>query len=62
MHKFSLYFDVEERLVPVTQESNYVLSVDEALKLVDENTIGVVAILGSTFTGHFEPVKVLKRN
>lgn len=26
--------------------------------MVDENTIGVIAILGSTFTGHFEPVKV----
>jgi glutamate decarboxylase len=50
---------VEERLVPVSKESNYVLSVKEALKLVDENTIGVVAILGSTFTGHFEPVKVV---
>lgn len=59
LHKFALYFDVEERLVPVTKESNYVLSVDEAIKLVDENTIAVVAILGSTFTGHFEPVKVI---
>jgi len=61
LHKFSLYFDVEERLVPVTKESNYVLSVESALKLVDENTIGVVAILGSTFTGHFEPVKELNK-
>jgi len=40
-------------------ESNYVLPVKEALKLIDENTIVVVAILGSTFTGHFEPVKEL---
>lgn len=59
LHKFALYFDVEERMVPVTKESNYVLSVEEAIKYVDENTIGVVAILGSTFTGHFEPVKEL---
>eukprot|EP00026_Physarum_polycephalum_P006599 Phypoly_transcript_06648.p1 GENE.Phypoly_transcript_06648~~Phypoly_transcript_06648.p1 ORF type:complete len:532 (+),score=84.44 Phypoly_transcript_06648:41-1636(+) len=61
LHKFSLYFDVEERLVPVTKETDYVLSVEGALKLVDENTIGVVAILGSTFTGHFEPVKELNK-
>ncbi len=31
----------------------------EAMKYVDENTICVVAILGSTFTGHFEDVKAL---
>lgn len=61
LHKFAMYFDIEERLVPVTEESNYVLSVGEAIKLVDENTIGVVAILGSTFTGHFEPVKELNK-
>jgi glutamate decarboxylase len=46
------------RQVPVTKESNYCLDVDEAVKVVDENTIAVVAIMGSTFTGHFEPVKV----
>ena len=33
------------------------LNAEEALKLVDENTIGVVAILGSTFDGSYEPVK-----
>jgi len=57
--KFAKYFDVEERLVPVTKESHFAMGVQEALKLVDENTIGVVAILGSTFTGYFEPVKEL---
>jgi len=59
LEKFARYFDVEMRQVPVTQKSNYVLDVAEAVKLVDENTIVVVAILGSTFTGHFEPVKQL---
>ena len=33
------------------------LSAEEAVKLCDENTIGVVAILGSTFDGSYEPVK-----
>lgn len=59
LEKFALYFDVEMRQVPVTKKSNYVLNVEEAVKKVDENTIAVVAIMGSTFTGHFEPVKQL---
>jgi len=32
------------------------LNAEEAVKLIDENTIGVVAILGSTFDGTYEPV------
>lgn len=56
--KFARYFDVELRCVPVTHE-RYVLGVPEALKLVDENTIAVAAILGSTYTGEYEPVKEL---
>jgi glutamate decarboxylase len=32
------------------------LTGDEAIKLVDENTIGVVAVLGSTFDGSYEPI------
>ncbi|MCH2186993.1 glutamate decarboxylase [Myxococcota bacterium] len=56
--KFARYFDVELRCVPVTHE-RYVLGVPEALELVDENTIGVAAILGSTYTGEYEPVKEL---
>jgi glutamate decarboxylase len=55
-HKFARYWDVEERLVPMA-EGRYIISAEEVLKLCDENTIGVVAILGSTFTGQYEPVK-----
>ena len=29
----------------------------DALQYIDENTIGVIVILGSTYTGHYEPVK-----
>ncbi len=54
--KFANYWDVEMRLVPMEGE-RYHLSADEAVKLCDENTIGVVAILGSTFDGSYEPVK-----
>jgi glutamate decarboxylase len=56
--KFCCYFDVEPRYANITKES-YVLSPEEAIKLVDENTIGVVAVLGSTYTGHFEPIEEL---
>jgi glutamate decarboxylase len=54
--KFANYWDVEMRLVPM--EGNRLnLSAEEAVKLCDENTIGVVAILGSTFDGSYEPVQ-----
>ncbi|CAI5463635.1 unnamed protein product [Closterium sp. Yama58-4] len=58
VEKFANYFDVDLRMVPVTPECPC-LRVDEAVKLCDERTIGVVPILGSTYTGHFEDVKGL---
>jgi len=54
--KFANYWDVEMRLVPM-EGDRFHLSAEEAVKLCDENTIGVVAILGSTFDGSFEPVQ-----
>jgi glutamate decarboxylase len=53
--KFANYWDVEMRLVPMAGE-RFHLSAEEAVRLCDENTIGVVAILGSTFDGSYEPV------
>src|SRR5947208_735551 len=53
--KFANYWDVEMRLVPM-EGDRYHLSAEEAVALCDENTIGVVAILGSTFEGSYEPV------
>jgi glutamate decarboxylase len=53
--KFCRYWDVEPRYAPI-EEGRLQLNADEAVKLVDENTIGVVAILGSTFDGSYEPV------
>jgi glutamate decarboxylase len=53
--KFANYFEVEPRLVPMEGE-RFHLSAEEAVKLVDENTIGVVAVLGSTFDGSYEPI------
>ncbi|KAG6896114.1 hypothetical protein C0992_010255 [Termitomyces sp. T32_za158] len=57
LEKFARYFDVECRLVPVSVESKYRLDPSKILEHVDENTIGVFVILGSTYTGHYEPVK-----
>ncbi|KAG6884943.1 hypothetical protein C0993_007125 [Termitomyces sp. T159_Od127] len=57
LEKFARYFEVECRLVPVSVESKYRLDPSKVLEYVDENTIGVFVILGSTYTGHYEPVK-----
>lgn len=54
--KFCRYWEVEPRFVPV-EGDRFHLSADKAMELVDENTIGVVGILGSTFDGSYEPIK-----
>jgi glutamate decarboxylase len=54
--KFCRYWEVEPRLVPMEGET-YHLTAERAAEHCDENTIGVVAILGSTFDGSYEPVK-----
>jgi glutamate decarboxylase len=48
--KFLRYFDVEPRIAPL-EPGNYRLTTKHLDKLVDENTICVVAIAGQTFTG-----------
>ena len=53
--KFARYWDVEMRLVPVSAQATY-LTAEGAAAACDENTIGVVAILGSTYDGVYEPV------
>jgi glutamate decarboxylase len=53
--KFCRYWDVEPRLVPMEGE-RYHLDAEQAVKHCDENTIGVAAVLGSTFDGSYEPV------
>jgi len=47
---------VEPRYVPLTSEAPW-LTGEGVLKVVDENTIAVVPVLGVTYTGSFEPVK-----
>ena len=54
------YFEVEPRFVELS-DTNLVMTAAGAATLVDENTIGVVAILGSTYTGEFEDVPAIAR-
>ena len=53
--KFCRYFDVEPRYLPM-EKGRYVITPEQVLENVDEDTIGVVAILGTTFTGELEPI------
>jgi glutamate decarboxylase len=53
--KFCRYWDVEPRIVPMTGE-RYHLDAEQAVARCDDDTIGVVAILGSTFDGSYEPI------
>jgi glutamate decarboxylase len=53
--KFCRYFDVEPRIVPL-QPGKYTIGPDDVLPHIDENTIGVAAVLGTTFTGHCDDI------
>jgi glutamate decarboxylase len=53
--KFCRYWEVEPRLAPMEGDRRH-LDGEQGAKLCDENTIGVVAVLGSTFDGSYEPV------
>ncbi|KAI7860094.1 glutamate decarboxylase [Circinella umbellata] len=57
-HKALLYLEIEPREVECTENLLY-MDPQKAANFVDENTIGVCAILGSTYTGHYEDVKTL---
>ena len=53
--KFCRYFDVEPRIVPL-RPGKYTIGPDDVEGQVDENTIGVAAVLGTTFTGHKDDI------
>ncbi len=57
-HKFARYWDVEIREIPM-EGDRLIMTPDEVLARVDENTIGVVPTLGVTFTGQYEPVEAV---
>ena len=53
--KFCRYFDVEPRIIPLA-EGKYTIGPDDVEPYLDENTIGVAAVLGTTFTGHRDDI------
>ena len=53
--KFCRYFDVEPRIVPL-QPDKYTIGPEDVEPHLDENTIGVAAVVGTTFTGHADDI------
>jgi glutamate decarboxylase len=53
--KFCRYFDVEPRIIPL-QSHKFTIGPEDVEPHVDENTIGVAAVLGTTFTGHADDI------
>jgi glutamate decarboxylase len=58
--KFCRYFDVEPRIVPLKKDK-YTIGPEDVEPHVDENTIGVAAVLGTTFTGHADDIPGINR-
>ncbi|KAI0860286.1 glutamate decarboxylase [Xylaria cubensis] len=56
--KATRYFEIDEKLVYCTPD-RFVIDPEETVNLVDENTIGICAILGTTYTGEYEDVKAV---
>lgn len=59
-HKFCRYWDVEMREIPLTQ-NKLMMTPDDVLKYIDENTIAVVPTLGITYTGRYEDVAAISK-
>lgn len=54
--KFAKYFDVESRIIPM-EVGRYTIGPKEIARRIDENTICVGVILGTTFTGQYDDIK-----
>jgi glutamate decarboxylase len=54
--KFCRYFDVEPRIVPLKKDK-YTIGPEDVEPHIDENTIAVAAVLGTTFTGHADDIR-----
>ncbi|BAY22938.1 glutamate decarboxylase [Calothrix sp. NIES-2100] len=53
--KFSLYFDVPSRVIPV-ETNQCILTADQVAKEIDENTIAVSCVLGNTYTAQLDEI------
>ena len=56
LEKFARYFEVEARILDVSENSMFRLDPELVKQNIDENTIGVFVIMGSTYTGHVSSV------
>lgn len=56
--KLCRYFDIEPRIIPL-EHHRFTLNIDRVVEQCDENTCGVLAILGTTLTGEFEEIERL---
>ncbi|GAA5907708.1 hypothetical protein JCM6882_008953 [Rhodosporidiobolus microsporus] len=56
--KAARYFEVDEKYW-YCSEGKYIMDPQEAVDLVDENTILLVGILGTTYTGEYEDIAAL---
>ncbi|MBI4857029.1 MAG: glutamate decarboxylase [Acetobacterium woodii] len=56
--KFCVYWDIEMRCVPLDKD-HMSLNMDTVMNYVDEDTIGIIAIMGITYTGKYDDVKKL---
>ncbi len=54
--KFARYFDVEMRVIPM-QKDRFTITAEEVKQQIDENTICVGVVMGTTFTGQLDPVQ-----
>lgn len=58
--KFCVYWDVELKTVPI-DKNDLNLDINKAMSMVDEYTIGIVGILGHTYTGKFDDIEALDK-
>ncbi|HEY7891411.1 MAG TPA: glutamate decarboxylase [Solirubrobacteraceae bacterium] len=56
--KFARYFEVEPRIVPMS-EDRYVIGAEQVEPLLDERTIAVAGLLGTTFTGQMDDLAAI---
>jgi glutamate decarboxylase len=56
--KFAKYFDVEMRKIPMRSD-RYIMTVDDVAERIDEHTIAVGAVLGTTHIGEADPIEEL---
>ncbi len=54
--KFARYFDVEMRIIPM-QKNRFTITPEEVRQRIDENTICVGVVMGTTFTGQLDPIQ-----